>query len=248
MFDDAAKEFQENGFCVIPGFFSPERVRDVVAHLDEYIRDTLPSLPDNLAMYEDRDDPRTLMRLECLHEHDPYFRDVASEETVTSFAADLLGDDAALNSFQMFGKAPRIGVGTPAHQDGFYFCLEPCNALTFWIALDRADEENGCVHYVAGSNRKGLRRHEPSSSFGFSLGIPDLSPEDEANEKVVVVDPGDLIVHHCLTIHRTSGNPSDRLRRALGIVFFGASSDVDVEAKKAHQKSTHEMWRKLGKL
>jgi len=188
------------------------------------------------------------MRLERLHEHDSYFRDLANDDTIVSFAKDLLGDNAALNGFQMFGKAPRIGVGTPSHQDGFYFCLEPCNAITFWIALDRADEENGCVHYVSGSNRKGLRPHEPSSSFGFSLGIADLSPEDIANERAVVVDPGDLIVHHCLTIHRTSGNRSDRLRRALGIVFFGASSVVDVEAKKNHQKSTHEMWRKLGKL
>ena len=41
---------------------------------------------------------------------------------------------------------------TPPHQDGYYFLLQPPGqAVTMWLALDAADEENGCLRYVLGS-------------------------------------------------------------------------------------------------
>ena len=38
--------------------------------------------------------------------------------------------------------------------------------------------------------------------LGFSQGISDYGPEDEAREAVVSLQPGDLAVHHGETIHR----------------------------------------------
>jgi phytanoyl-CoA hydroxylase len=34
--------------------------------------------------------------------------------------------------------------------------LDPCEALTMWLVLEKVDEENGCVRYVRGSHKHGI--------------------------------------------------------------------------------------------
>ncbi|MBM3265105.1 MAG: phytanoyl-CoA dioxygenase family protein, partial [candidate division Zixibacteria bacterium] len=143
---------------------------------------------------------------------------------------------------------PRIGKPTPPHQDGYYFMLDPMIAMTFWIAVDRADRENGCIRYVPGSHRKGMRPHALSNVLGFSQGLVDFGEEDSRIEEEAMVAPGDVIAHHCMTIHRTDANPSDRQRRALGCVYFGKSAKVDREGQQAYQKMLFEKWENEGKI
>ena len=74
---------------------------------------------------------------------------------------------------EWFNKPPLSTAGTPPHQDNYYFCLNPCNVLTIWMALDVVDDENACMRYVAGSHLEGVRPHarsiasiRPNSSRG----------------------------------------------------------------------------------
>lgn len=135
-----------------------------------------------------------------------------------------------------------IGKPTPPHQDGYYFMLNPSVAVTMWMALEPADEENGCVKYVKGSHQKSMRPHGRTKTLGFSQGIVDFGTDDDmANEVAFPAKPGDLLVHHSLTIHRAGGNTSKtRSRKALGLIYFGESAKEDVEAKKAYQQKLQE--------
>src|SRR5690606_9983238 len=98
--------------------------------------------------------------------------------------------------------------------------------LTMWLALDHVDQENGCVSYVKGSHLRGLREHASSGVLGFSQQMTDFGrPEDLENEVAMPARPGDLLVHHALTIHRADGNRStDRKRRSMGFIYYAASA------------------------
>ena len=111
-----------------------------------------------------------------------------------------------------------------------------------WMALEPADDENGCVKYVRGSHLNGMRPHGRTKTLGFSQGITDFGTDaDMANELSFPASPGDLLVHHSLTIHRAGGNTSDtRSRKALGLIYFGESAKEDLEAKAAYQKKLQE--------
>jgi phytanoyl-CoA hydroxylase len=62
-----------------------------------------------------------------------------------------------------------------------------------------------------------------------------------ANEVSFPAKPGDLLVHHSLTIHRAGGNTSEtRSRKALGLIYFGESAKEDLIAKVAYQKKLQE--------
>ena len=39
-----------------------------------------------------------------------------------------------------------------------------------WLALDEVDETNGCLCYVPGSHRQGLREHARTRTLGFLRG------------------------------------------------------------------------------
>ena len=117
----------------------------------------------------------------------------------------------------MVRQAAARGQGDAAAPGRLLLQLEPSEALTFWIALDEVDEENGCIRYLPGSHLQGYRPHAMSNVMGFSRGVTDYGDADRAAEHAIVASPGDLVIHHCMIVHRADPNPSDRWRRALGM-------------------------------
>ena len=106
--------------------------------------------------------------------HDPYFNQMLNDSDFRRLAESLLEDEVVPKNAQFLCKPPRIGQATPPHQDGYYFMIEPVEGLTMWLGLDYADEENGCLRYVRGSHKKGLREHGRTQTLGFSQGITDF--------------------------------------------------------------------------
>ena len=241
-------EFDRDGYVVLRGFFSPEEVREANLQVERFIAEVLPGLPPQTAFYEVKDDPGSIMRLQGMDEHSEYFRKLNYGERFVGLAELLLDDEVEVKTVQWFTKPARVGKETPPHQDGFYFKLEPSEALTLWLALDVVNEENGCVRFVSGSNRRGMRPHQLSNVLGFSQGIVDYGEADNAAEVAIHADPGDLSVHHCMTIHRADPNPSERPRRALGFVYYAKRATSDPERGEAYQKAIMEKWAREGKI
>jgi len=240
--------FDRNGFAILESFISPDEVVDITDHLDEYIKKTVPTLSANEVLYEDKNAPATLFRLENMGKHDSYFNAILTSPRFMEMAALYLEDEIDVGGMELFAKAPRIGTPTPPHQDGYYFMRNPPVAMTFWIAIDRADEDNGCLCYVKGSQRMAMRPHNMSNTLGFSQGIIDYNEQDTTLEAKAVINPGDVIAHHCMVVHRTGANRTDRPRRALGCIYFGKSAKLDVEGQTAYRKVLFDKWEKEGKI
>jgi phytanoyl-CoA hydroxylase len=120
--------------------------------------------------------------------------------------------------------------------------LDPQQAVTMWLALEKADEENGCVKYIKGSHKKGMRTHGRTTTLGFSQGIVDFGTEEDIKEEIAFpANPGDLLVHHSLTIHRAGANTTaDRTRKAMGLIYWGGSAKEDKEAKQRYMQQLQE--------
>lgn len=132
----------------------------------------------------------------------------------------MLGKPLRLYGSQLFAKPAAVGTPVPLHQDMPYWPFEPYELASAWIALDDATVENGCVRYVAGSHKLGMLPHVPSGVAGNSMGLaPD--PRIEAlPERTAEVRRGSVILHHCLTAHRSDANRSGRPRRGLIYVYM----------------------------
>ena len=95
---------------------------------------------------------------------------------IRKIAETVLEGDVIPVNMQYFNKPAGIGQATPPHQDGYYFHLTPCQAVTGWLALDDVDEKNGCIHYIRGltSHADRFRPHGQTGVLGFSQGITDF--------------------------------------------------------------------------
>ena len=243
-------KLERDGYVILRGFLNEAELAELQQNLNRVISEKIPELPQQQVYYEDKDNPATLKQIQRLFEHDGYFASLFFNSKFEQLAQTLLQASVVGKNMQYFNKPAGVGKATPPHQDGFYFMLDPCAAVTMWLALDEIDEKNGCLRYVKGSHQQGLRSHQRTQTLGFSQGIADYGNEhDQANEIALPATPGDLFVHHAMTIHRADANRSkNRSRRALGFIYYSEHAREDQAAHATYQKQLAAELLQQGKI
>lgn len=244
------QRFANDGFVALRQFVAGPGLSEILSNVDRFIREIVPRLPPDQVFYEDKNDPTTLKQLQHMDAHDPWFHELLARGPFREIAELMLHGPVAPKNLQYFNKPAGVGQLTPPHQDGYYFMLDPCEAVTMWFALDDVDEENGCVRYAKGSHKRGMRKHARTQTLGFSQGIVDYpSIADSECEVAVSASPGDLLIHHAMTVHRADGNRSAaRSRRALGFIYYSERAREDEEAHAAYQQALVEDMQTQGKI
>lgn len=233
--------FHQDGYVHIPNFLTRNELNEIIQNVERFIEHNTPQMDAAQVFFEDGNEPSTLKQLIDVHQYDGYFNLLLNDSKFKDIAAYLLEDDVVGRTLEYFNKPPQIGKPTPPHQDGYYFMLNPSVAITMWVALEPADEENGCVKYIKGSHLTGMRPHGRTKTLGFSQQILDYGGDDIDKEISIRVQPGDMLAHHSLTVHSAGPNLSHtRSRKALGLIYFGVSAKEDVVTKAAYQKKLQE--------
>jgi len=248
--NDLQPAFNRDGFVALPRFVRGDALRELLAQVKYFLQVKVPGIPREHVFYEDKNDPTSLKQIQHLETYDPWFHSLVHESPFRKVAEIVLDDAVTPRNLQYFNKPPVIGQPTPPHQDGYYFMIDPCQAVTLWLALDSADSENGCVHYVRGSHQRGLREHARTQTLGFSQGIIDFPNRVDGDHEIAIpAEPGDLLIHDALTIHRADGNQSaTRSRQALGLIYYSQQAREDTRAHDAYQFRLAEELKNQGKL
>jgi phytanoyl-CoA hydroxylase len=134
-------------------------------------------------------------------------------QNVIHHAKSILGDDMSIDFDMMINKAPGTMTETPWHQDAAYWPkLSDTRAVSFWIALDEVDQDNGCMMYVPKTHDGKIRHHyQPNAGGALRCDVSDQETVFHGE-----IPTGTAIAHHGFTIHGALGNSStDRQRRAL---------------------------------
>ena len=242
--------FHNQGYVALPQFFAGPEMKDLIANVGRFLKDVVPELPAEHVFFENRNDTSTLKQIQQMGNYDPWFHELFTRGRLRNLAELLLDGPVVPKNMQYFNKPPEVGQPTPPHQDGYYFMLDPCEAVTMWLALEDVDEENGCMRYVTGSHELGIRQHARTETLGFSQGIVDY-PTDADREREVAcpASTGDLLVHHALTIHRADGNLcTTRSRQALGFIYYSKRAREDGQAHAAYQRKLAEDLKAAGKI
>lgn len=228
--------FDRDGYVCLRGFMNQNEVAELNDKLAKFITHIAPTLPPEHAFFEG--DPPALKQLFHLSHYDDFFEQLLNNSKLQTIAEQLLAEKAGKSHLEYFNKSPGANTPTPAHQDAYYFMINPPSALTLWLPLEDVDEENGCLSYIRGSHLLGMRPHGRTKILGFSQGITDFGTDkDKEHEVFMPARKGDLLIHHCMTVHRANANKSPtRSRRVLGFVYFGESAQEDRKAKSDYQR------------
>jgi phytanoyl-CoA hydroxylase len=227
--------FHEQGFLVVRGLVGPAEVAELRQHVEDlvYGRLDVPGLeppPPGAAVEEIE---RRYLRIHMLHRQLEIHERFLLHPRVLDVLEALIGPDVMAMQSMLFIKAPG-GAGQGYHQDSYYIPTYPDTLCGAWLAIDRADEENGCVHFTVGS------QHEPIYPTAERVGqnhanladltvVENVSHTDEAvntlsrvaaaypgREVAAVMEPGDVAFFAGHVLHRSHTNrSSDRFRRSF---------------------------------
>ncbi len=165
----------------------------------------------------------------ALHDLDPTF-DAFSRQPVIGEAATSIGiaNPLLVQSMYIF-KSPRIGGEVTCHQDSTFLYTDPMTVVGFWIALQDATVENGCLWAQPGGHRTPLRKRfvlDPTDGTRFEVLDDTPWPEPGGPELIPLeAKKGTMILLHGLLPHWSDVNRSVRSRHAYTVhVMDGAAS------------------------
>jgi phytanoyl-CoA hydroxylase len=88
----------------------------------------------------------------------PVFRKYTFDNRVRELCWQLGFQRPAVAQSMYIYKNPGVGGEVTSHQDGSYLFTEPNSTVGFWIALEDATLENGCLKFIRASHMNGIHR------------------------------------------------------------------------------------------
>ncbi|WP_419919166.1 phytanoyl-CoA dioxygenase family protein [Candidatus Poriferisocius sp.] len=159
---------------------------------------------------------------------DPDFERFATRSPLPQLAAELLRSrELWFYEDSVLVKEPHTQEPTAIHQDMAYFQLEGNKVCTIWCPLDPISRKTGATVYVRGSHL--WQRDFRPNWFVSQLPMPgtrgeEVPPYDRDDpENLLSFDmaPGDVAMHHAMTLHGAHANITDQWRRAISVRYCG---------------------------
>uniref|UniRef100_A0A7S3LL77 Fe2OG dioxygenase domain-containing protein n=1 Tax=Aplanochytrium stocchinoi TaxID=215587 RepID=A0A7S3LL77_9STRA len=226
------KDFQEKGLAIIENLLTEEELRTIEATYDEYMKNGSSSKQgkDFCDMSKPFNTPReeySIVNAMLPRVYYPELKGNIYERVAQSIANQLFPDVSMVIDYdQLLDKSPNCTDAVFAwHQDMAYWppktTTPDTRTVTFSLALNSTNIENGCIKYIPGSGKsKTLRQHKPlgetrEEAHAIRLNI------DESKEKIsyAQVPRGSASIHDEYVVHGSAGNSSSGSRRTYVIAF-----------------------------
>jgi 2-aminoethylphosphonate dioxygenase len=144
------------------------------------------------------------------------FKKLSTDERLLVLVRQIFDDDALLFKDRLIYKMLGV-VGYPIHQDYSWWQEFPQDLVNVTIAIDGADADNGALELFPYHHKllstPGEMRHMNNVEAGQI---------DYTSGELMITEPGDVVIFHCMTPHRSGPNVSNRLRRQLYLTYSAA--------------------------
>ncbi len=210
--------YWEDGFLFPLSVFSEQEASEIRAKFEGIERD-----------WREADLPLPLNTYKRVNAHlvMPMAARIALDARVLDVVQGVLGPDIMVWSAEFFVKEPHTKHTVGMHQDLTYWGMgETPDQVTAWIALSPATVESGCMDFVRESHKNPILPHNDTYSEtnllsrGQEIAV-EVADEDKTH---IELKPGQMSLHHGLTIHGSGPNRSDDRRIGLAIRYLNPNA------------------------
>jgi hypothetical protein len=154
---------------------------------------------------------------------------IARVPKVSGLMGELLGGEVYHYHTKLMMKDAKTGGAHLWHQDYGYWCQNG-NVFphmgTVFIPLDKMDAENAGLQVLRESHKLGLLQHHQAAAQAEADPVRrDWAIKSGLEHVQLEMDPGDALFFHCLTLHTSGQNHSDRRRWCFLVAFNRADND-----------------------
>lgn len=223
-----AEFFQKNGYLVVEGAVSDEKVNALLNEALQICRGHRGAIKDAVFAPSDASDAEVLQRFLCIHyphKMSALMRDMVQHPVVVDVLTQVIGPNVKCMQSMLFIKASGK-PGQAWHQDEDFIPTRDRSLTGAWLALDDATIDNGCLWVIPGSHKPGVLwpmevQNNPDfdctvASYGFPYTDEDAVP--------VELKAGSIVFFNGYLLHRSLPNRSSCYRRALVNHYMSASS------------------------
>jgi phytanoyl-CoA hydroxylase len=153
----------------------------------------------------------------ALHQLVPEFKMFSHSDMIRDISLDLGLAKPQIHQSMYIFKQPKIGGVIRWHQDASYFYTSPLSVVTFWLAVEDATLQNGCLQVQSGGEPIPLKEQFlrfPDDSTELKV-LHDMPWPDDDSAKPLEVKKGTLVVFNGLLPHFSAPNLSDKSRHAF---------------------------------
>lgn len=161
------------------------------------------------ATAEQRDGGRLLKRNnEKPHLLMRWLNDLMRDPAILDPVEALIGPNILVWQSGFFAKRPGDGGFVSWHQDSTYWGLSSPDVVSAWIAFTPSNTTNGCMRVVPGSHTRDQLPHADTFADGnmLSRGQEVAVKVDESDALDIVLEPGEMSLHHVRIVHGSKMN------------------------------------------
>jgi ectoine hydroxylase-related dioxygenase (phytanoyl-CoA dioxygenase family) len=173
--------------------------------------------------------PRSVKTYKRVNAHAvmPFAYDLAQRAELLDVVEGILGPNILIYGVEFFIKEPKTPHYVSMHQDLTYWGLgDTQKMVTAWLALSPATVESGCMEFVRASHKLAIQPHKDTFAEDnlLSRGQEVEVTVAESERTAIELAPGQMSLHHGMTIHGSGPNNSND--RRIGVVIRYMSTDV----------------------
>jgi len=164
----------------------------------------------------------------ALHDLDPVFESFSHQKKMADMAHAIGFAEPQLLQSMVICKQPHIGGEVTSHQDSTFLYTEPQSCVGFWLALEDATVENGCMWGAPGGHEAPLKSRFVRGENGMEM--QRLSEDDLPECDVALPAPqGTLILLHGRFPHLSPANHSSASRYAYALHMIDGAANYAAE-------------------
>jgi ectoine hydroxylase-related dioxygenase (phytanoyl-CoA dioxygenase family) len=161
------------------------------------------------------------------------FNSVVNDERILSPLRAIFKDEPALFKDKLIFKLPGMsGYGMHQDQSWWQMCAAD-DILSVSVAIDGASTDNGSIELFPGYHGKLL---SPKAEFR-NMNDEEAKAIDLSTGQLAATKPGDVLIFHSQTPHRSGTNISQTSRRNLYLTYTASRTGNLYAAHRDHYKT-----------
>jgi len=164
----------------------------------------------------------------ALHDLDEVFYKFSHREDLYKISKAINIKKPILMQSMYIFKQPNIGGEVVCHQDSTFLYTEPDTVVGFWVALEDATIENGCLWVAKGGHKGPLRKLFTRQDGKMKMITLDQTPFDKTLTPVEV-KKGTLVLLHGRLPHYSRENTSSKSRHAYTLHVIDGDTEYPKE-------------------
>lgn len=206
------EQYRREGYAIFRNVLDRDLIAEASAHVDWLMKKHPDLRPEQLGNW--------------LVAKDPFWVRLISDDRLLDIAEQFVGPNIGLFASHYICKPPRKGQPVLWHQDGAYWPLEPMEVVTLWLAVSDASPDNGGMRVIPRTQHMDIKQLRQRKDIENVLDSEMDGDVDETGAVDIVLQPGDVEVHHPNIVHGSNANTSDRWRKGLTIRYIPTTTRI----------------------